>query len=205
MTDLIDALEPTFRCRDGLITAVVQAADTRQVLMVGHMTREAVAATLECGEVTFWSRSRSRLWRKGETSGNTLRVVTIGVDCDADALLIGAIPSGPVCHNGTYSCFSDERRVDPLGVLARLETVIDRRRRDMPANSYTARLFAAGRSRMAQKVGEEGVEVVCAAMTGMREDLTGEAADLLYHLLVLLRSEELSLTDVAKVLEQRIA
>jgi phosphoribosyl-ATP pyrophosphohydrolase/phosphoribosyl-AMP cyclohydrolase len=187
---------------DGLLPAIVQDDATAQVLMLGYMNREALAATLESGFVTFFSRSRQSLWRKGETSGNRLALRSVHADCDADALLVRAQPEGPTCHLGTASCFTEDSPPDAAW-LGRLQEVV-RERADAPLEqSYTARLLAAGLPRVAQKVGEEGVETALAAVTADDEALAGEAADLLYHLIVLLHARGLALEDVVAVLEQR--
>jgi phosphoribosyl-ATP pyrophosphohydrolase/phosphoribosyl-AMP cyclohydrolase len=183
----------------GLLPVVVQDADTLQVLMLGYMDREALQATLDTGLVTFYSRSRQRLWQKGETSGHVLAVAGIGPDCDGDALLVLARPAGPTCHLGTASCF-ETAPADALGCVERL---VARRERERPRGSYTTGLFEAGLHGMAQKVGEEGVETALAAVVGDDGALLGEAADLLFHLLVLLRARGLSLQEVRAVLEQR--
>lgn len=186
----------------GLVPAIVQDAKTREMLMLGYMNEEALAKTEAEGVVTFHSRSKGRLWTKGETSGNVLRVVSIKPDCDGDALLIEAEPVGPTCHTGTTSCFVAE----PNGALARLEaTIISRRAAGATDKSYTAKLFAEGLPRMAQKVGEEGVEAVIAALSGTDAELSGEAADLLYHLIVLLQARGLGLRNVVEVLDRRAA
>lgn len=189
----------------GLLPAVVQHADSGAVLMLGYMNREALEATLASGFVTFYSRSRSRLWQKGETSGNRLALAAVSADCDGDALLVQARPSGPVCHEGTASCFA--RAADPaaapLAFLARLESVIDARLADPAPASYTARLHAEGLRRIAQKAGEEGVEFALAAAGGSDAEVTAEAADLLFHVMLALRERGLSLAGVAHELEQR--
>jgi phosphoribosyl-AMP cyclohydrolase / phosphoribosyl-ATP pyrophosphohydrolase len=171
----------------------VQHAVTGRVLMLGYMSRESYAATLACGEAVFFSRSRGCLWRKGETSGNTLAVREIHLDCDADTLLVRAVPAGPTCHLGTTSCFGE---TVPATLLDELEAVIDGRLAERPEDSYVAKLAAAGVARAAQKVGEEGVETALAAVTRDDEGLAEESADLLFHLLVLLRIRGLSLEDL---------
>lgn len=196
----IDELD--FSNLGGLIPAVVQHAGTGAVLMVGYMNRAAVEETLRTGLVTFWSRSRRTLWRKGETSGNTLTLVDMTADCDSDALLVRALPAGPVCHRGTGSCFA-EAADTPADILHRLEDVIRSRREQMPEQSHTARLFAEGIERIAQKVGEEATEVVVAGLKQDDTSLRAETADLLYHLLVLLNARDVSWTDVLKELERR--
>lgn len=189
------------KMNDLLPAIVIDAADGA-VLMLGYMNREALQATRDSGQVTFYSRSKQRLWTKGETSGNTLELVDLRADCDHDALLIRARPHGPTCHRGTRSCFGDEAQ-SALGFLAHLEGVIDARRDADPEQSYTASLLVADASRRAQKVGEEGLEVALAAAAGDAQAIKAEAADLLYHLLVLLRADELSLADVVAELQAR--
>ena len=190
---------------DGLIPAIVQDAFDGRVLMQAFMNREALACSLDIGNVTFWSRSRNTLWTKGETSGNTLQPVAIHADCDNDCLLILAIPSGPACHRNTDTCFdSDQHKVMPeLAFLASLERLVTRREAERPEGSYTTKLFEAGVKRIAQKVGEEGVETALAAVVSDRDELVNESADLLYHLLVLLRASGLGLSDVTTVLSSR--
>ncbi len=183
----------------GLIPAIVQDADTLRVLMLGYMDRAALAATLETGKVTFFSRSKGRLWTKGESSGHFLQLVAIEADCDVDTLLIQAHPVGPTCHLGRSSCFEQA----PASFLDELDAFIEQRERERPPNSYTTQLFESGIKRIAQKVGEEGVETALAAVAGDSDELKSEAADLLYHLTVLLRSSGLSLRDAVAVLEQR--
>ena len=183
----------------GLVPAVIQDAATREVLMLGYMDAAALAKTEAEGVVTFFSRSKQRLWTKGETSGHVLNVKDIRPDCDRDALLILVEPVGPTCHTGTLSCFQPEP--DPF--LARLEVTIASRKGAAPETSYTARLFGKGLPRVAQKVGEEATETVIAALSGTDAELKGEAADLLYHLLVLLTAKGLTLRDVIEVLDAR--
>jgi phosphoribosyl-ATP pyrophosphohydrolase/phosphoribosyl-AMP cyclohydrolase len=190
---------------DGLLPAVIQDANNRAVLMLGFMNREALAESLARGRVVFFSRSKQRLWEKGETSGNTLSIRGIQSDCDNDSLLIQAVPAGPTCHRNTPTCFGDGAL--PAGAdltfLAQLEEVIAARLADRPEGSYTARLFAEGPRRMAQKVGEEGVEVALAATAGEDAELISESADLLYHLTLLLQAKGLRLVDVARELAAR--
>jgi phosphoribosyl-AMP cyclohydrolase / phosphoribosyl-ATP pyrophosphohydrolase len=192
---------------DGLIPAIVQDAVTGQVLMLGYMNRDALLATVDTGEVTFFSRSKGRLWTKGETSGHTLKLVSIVPDCDDDALLVLAHPHGPTCHEGTQSCFGDtvSARAQQFSFLSKLEDVIAQRIEDKPEGSYTARLWSEGPTRIAQKVGEEGVEVALAAATQEDERLVGETADLFFHLALLMKSRNLSLIQAVKELEQRHA
>ena len=190
---------------DGLLPAIVQDAATGQVLMLGFMNAEALQATIESGRVTFFSRTKNRLWTKGETSGHFLNVVAVAEDCDKDSLLITARPDGPTCHNGTVSCFGDDIRTEAadLSFLARLESVLAQRVADRPEGSYTARLWSEGITRIAQKVGEEGVEVALAAVTQVDERLVSESADLIFHLALLLKNRGLSLGTVVAELEQR--
>ena len=187
---------------DGLLPAIVQDAETGRVLMLGYMNAEALEKTRATGHVTFFSRSKQRLWTKGETSGNTLELVETRIDCDRDTLLVQARPHGPTCHTGTATCFGEAVR-PPLAFLGELERVIEARRGADPASSYTAKLLDRGVKRCAQKVGEEGVEVALAATAGNRVELVNESADLLYHLLVVLAASEVGLEDVLKVLEDR--
>lgn len=191
----------------GLIPAIVQESLDGRVLMQGYMNVEALETTLETGKVTFWSRSRQELWTKGETSGHTLDLVDVHPDCDGDSLLIRARPEGPTCHLGKTSCFDDEEgEVMPeLAFLAQLECVITQRYDDRPAGSYTTTLLDTGIKRIAQKVGEEGVETALAAVAGKDEELLNESADLLYHLLVLLCSRKLELGSLVDVLRDRHA
>ncbi len=187
---------------DGLLPAIVQDAATRQLLMLGYMNRDALDATLASGAVTFWSRSKARLWRKGETSGNVLKLVGVTPDCDGDALLVLAEPVGPTCHLGTASCFGGEQ-APGIGWLAQLSRIVAARAGADPAESYTARLLADGPMRMAQKVGEEGVEVALAAVARDRTDLSEEIADLVFHLVVLMQARRVGWDEVAAVLRQR--
>ncbi len=198
--DRVAGVEIDFAKQGGLVPAVVQDADSAQVLMLGYMNAESLQLTRDKGLVTFYSRSKERLWTKGESSGHVLRLVSIAVDCDADTLLIEARPEGPTCHLGTASCFGP---VLPGGMLGRLDSVIAARMSDRPEGSYTTRLLDAGLPRMAQKVGEEGVETALAAVTADDPALLGEAADLIYHLLVLLRARGLAFEDVLRVLAER--
>jgi len=188
----------------GLIPAIVQDAFDGRVLMQGYMNKEALTVTLEAGQVTFWSRSRQRLWTKGETSGHYLDLVDIHSDCDSDCLLIRARQEGPTCHLGLDTCFDVDGKVIPqLAFLADLERVIASRDEERPAGSYTTLLLESGVKRIAQKVGEEGVETALAAAAGGDEELLNESADLIYHLLVLLRSRKLELGSMVEVLKTR--
>ena len=194
-----------FEKMGGLIPAIVQDSLDGRVLMQGYMSAEALEMTLETGKVTFWSRSRKVLWTKGETSGHTLDLVDIHPDCDGDCLLVRARPEGPTCHLGKESCFDDEEgKVMPeLAFLAQLERVITQRYTDRPEGSYTTKLLDTGIKRIAQKVGEEGVETALAAVAGEDEELLDESADLLYHLLVLLCSRKIELGSLVEVLKLR--
>jgi len=187
---------------DGLLPAIVQHWLSGEVLMLGYMNLEALEHTQNSGLVTFYSRSKQRLWTKGESSGNTLLLKLIRVDCDADTLLVQAEPHGPTCHLGTSSCFGDAVQ-PPLGFLAELDALVAQRHTERPQGSYTTKLFEGGMRRMAQKVGEEGVETALAAVVQDDTELLGEAADLIFHLTVVLRARGLSLTDVVALLAKR--
>ena len=187
---------------DGLLPAVVQDASTRQLLMLGYMDEAALRATLASGRATFFSRSKGRLWQKGETSGNHLAVRRILADCDDDALLVRAVPEGPTCHLGTASCFSADGP-SGVGFLGKLARIVHERAQADPARSYTARLLGEGPARIAQKVGEEGVELALAAVARDKEGCAEEAADLLYHLSVLMEAKGFGWDDVARVLAER--
>jgi len=199
---MIDIEAIDFAKGGGLVPVVVQDADTLQVLTLAYMDRAALEETVQSGEATFFSRSRGGRWRKGETSGNRLDVVAITPDCDRDALVLQVRPRGPACHLGSTSCFGDAD-APGVGRLTRLEATIAARAAADPAVSWTARLLAEGPKRAAQKVGEEGVETALAGAAGPDEELASEAADLLYHLLVLLRARGLRLQDVLDVLAAR--
>ncbi|WP_394537657.1 bifunctional phosphoribosyl-AMP cyclohydrolase/phosphoribosyl-ATP diphosphatase HisIE [Lysobacter enzymogenes] len=196
----IDALD--WDKQDGLLPAVVQDAANLRVLMLGYMDRAALDATLASGHVTFFSRSKQRLWTKGESSGHFLDLVSIETDCDRDTLLVRAVPHGPTCHLGRDSCFPSAPG-DGLAFLAELDALVETRERERPAGSYTTGLFERGVRAIAQKVGEEGVETALAAVAQDEAALAGEAADLLFHLQVLLRARGLSLADAVAVLQQR--
>jgi phosphoribosyl-ATP pyrophosphohydrolase/phosphoribosyl-AMP cyclohydrolase len=189
-----------FKKGNGLVPVVIQDSISFQVLMVGYMNEEAYLKTEKEKRVTFFSRSRNSLWTKGETSGNFLNVVEIVTDCDNDSLLIKVVPEGPVCHKGTFSCFDEQ---SPAGFLYILEKVISDRIKNKTPGSYTYKLFAEGLNRMAQKVGEEAVELVIAAKDDDEIRVKDEAADLLYHLLILLQAKGMSLSDIEKTLSQR--
>jgi phosphoribosyl-AMP cyclohydrolase / phosphoribosyl-ATP pyrophosphohydrolase len=206
MTDTIERLRFDER---GLVPAIVQDADSGSVLMVAYMNRESLERTLATGEVHFWSRSREAIWRKGETSGNVLRLRSIVADCDLDCLLVRAEPAGPACHTGERSCFFEplagERPSAELGdLLGRLSRVIRERSLSRPEGSYTAELLAKGIPRIAQKVGEESTEVVIAATSRNAGELTEESADLLYHLLVLWQASGVAPSAIAAALERRL-
>lgn len=185
----------------GLIPAIVQDSTTQVVLMQAYMNRESLAKTIESGKVTFWSRSRQKLWTKGEESGNFLNLVDILADCDKDSLLVKAEPMGPTCHTGADTCWGEVNREKDF--LLFLERYLEKRKNDSPEVSYTARLISRGINKVAQKVGEEAVEVVIEAKDNNEELFLGEAADLMYHYLVLLQAKGYRLSDVCKVLESR--
>ena len=187
----------------GLVPAIIQDADTKNVLMLGYMNEEAYKKTIETGKVTFWSRSRKCLWTKGETSGNFLHLKDIKVDCDNDTLLVRATPDGPTCHTGTDTCWGEENTENPILFLSELQDFIEKRRKEMPEGSYTTKLFSEGVNKMAQKVGEEALETVIEATNGTEEHLVYEASNMLYHLIVLLTSKELRIEDLAKELHRR--
>ncbi len=188
---------------DGLVPAIIQDANTKAVLMMGFMNQEAIDATLSQKKVTFFSRSKSRLWTKGEESGNFLNYVSMSVDCDNDTLLIQAIPVGPVCHNGTDTCWGTENSTSNTDFLNTLESVIAQRKTAAPDSSYVASLFDKGINKIAQKVGEEAVEVVIEAKDNNETLFLDESADLLFHYLILLQAKGYTLKDVVKVLEAR--
>ena len=199
----IDQLE--FDKANGLLPGVVQDARTGAVLMLGYLNRESLQETIKRRRVVFFSRSRQALWEKGETSGNTLNLVSVVADCDNDALLLRVEPVGPTCHRKTPTCFGDGQppERDGLPFLAQLQDIIEKRIAESPEGSYVAKLYASGMKRMAQKVGEEGVEVALAAQSAGNEELVSEAADLLFHLALLLRARDLSLESVARELSAR--
>lgn len=189
---------------DGLVPAIVQDADTRAVLMLGFMNEEAFRQTQESGRVTFYSRTRQQLWTKGETSGNYLSVLSINTDCDEDTLLITAQPEGPVCHTGAATCFGETNsKQEPTDLLIKLENVIDQRRSEKTEGSYVASLFEKGINKIAQKVGEEAVELVIEAKDQDLGKFRSEAADLLFHYLILLRAKGVSINDVIDELDAR--
>ena len=186
----------------GLVPAIVQNIDNGQILMLAYMDRAALAQTISSKKVTFFSRSKNRLWTKGETSGNWLDFISGEMDCDADTLLIQARPQGPSCHTGSVTCFNDQTP-NNIGFLDQLGILIAERHKTMPEGSYTTSLFAEGKARIAQKVGEEGVELALARMKDDNTELANEAADLLFHMMVLLEDAGLSLTDAISVLQTR--
>lgn len=187
----------------GLVPAIIQDAQTKNVLMLGYMNQEALDKTVETKKVTFWSRSRNCLWTKGETSGNFLHLVDIKVDCDNDTLLVKANPDGPTCHTGSDTCWGEINEQNPLLFLTELQDFINRRHKEMPEGSYTTKLFKDGINKIAQKVGEEALETVIEATNGTSEHLVYEASDLLYHLVVMLASKELRIEQVAEELHKR--
>ena len=187
---------------EGILPAIIQHAKTEQVLMLGYMNAESLTKTYETGLVTFYSRSRKTLWTKGETSGNTLRLVNIESDCDQDTLLVRATPTGPTCHEGTTSCFGD-KGPQGLGFLAKLENLIEERKTADTDSSYTAKLLQGPLHKAAQKVGEEGVETALAAIAETDDGLVYEAADLIYHLMVLLAAKDVAFNDVISELQSR--
>ena len=192
-------LDTTKNC-EGMVPAIIQDDNTLQVLMLGYMNAEAYEKTVSTGKVTFYSRTRQCLWTKGETSGHFLTVKSIAKDCDNDTLLIRAIPAGAVCHTGSKPCFNGR---ETEGFIKELQSVIQGRHREMPEGSYTTKLFTKGVNKIAQKVGEEAVETVIEAIDGNNERLVYEASDLIYHLLVLLENQGLSLTDIEEELTRR--
>lgn len=200
-------MDMNFDKMQGLIPAIIQDAETRQVLMLGYMNKEAYDITVQTGKVTFWSRSRQTIWTKGETSGNYLNVVDIKNDCDQDSLLIRVHPTGPVCHTGTDTCWGEKNEVltdnNPLLFLSELQDFIEERHRQMPEGSYTTSLFKDGLNRMAQKVGEEALELVIEAVNGSNERMVYEGSDMLYHLIVLMTSKGMRIEQLAEELMQR--
>jgi phosphoribosyl-ATP pyrophosphohydrolase/phosphoribosyl-AMP cyclohydrolase len=194
-------INPDFEKGNGLLPVIIQDFDTNKVLMLGYMNKEALQKTQAEGLVTFFSRSKNRLWTKGESSGNFLKVKQISIDCDEDTLLIKVAPHGPVCHTGTDTCFSEKN--EGSAFLFQLESVIKDRKLSLNDDSYTASLFKKGINKIAQKVGEEAVELVIEAKDDNKELFLGEAADLLYHYLVLLSAKDFSLSDVIETLSKR--
>jgi phosphoribosyl-AMP cyclohydrolase / phosphoribosyl-ATP pyrophosphohydrolase len=191
----------------GLITAVVQDAQSKEVLTVAYMNEESLQKTIDTGETWFFSRSRNELWNKGATSGNTQKVITIKADCDKDALVVEVVPAGPACHNGTTSCFTKTvLENDPVGsvdIIPQLLEIIRKREADMPEGAYTTYLFEKGIDKICKKVGEEATEVVIGAKNRDAEEVKWETADLIYHLLVLLQEQKVNVYDVLAVLKTR--
>tara|TARA_R110002167_G_scaffold29352_1_gene98116 strand:+ start:189 stop:812 length:624 start_codon:yes stop_codon:yes gene_type:complete len=202
LNNSVDMNKLDWQKMDGLLPAVIQKRDTGEVLMLGYMNREALQQTIDSGFATFFSRSKNRLWVKGESSGHTLKVSSIGYDCDGDALLILAEPNGPTCHLGAPTCFSNHYGM-PYKILSQLEETIQQRNQERPQGSYVTSLFESGVARIAQKVGEEAVESVIAAMKNDHEELKNEMADLIFHALILLREKNIALSEVLAVLEAR--
>jgi len=192
-----------FEKMGGLVPAIIQDAETKTVLMLGFMNKEAYEKTIATKKVTFWSRSRNCLWTKGETSGNYLNLVDIKNDCDNDTLLVRVHPDGPTCHTGTDTCWGEQNEQNPLLFLSFLQDFIERRHEEMPEGSYTTKLFRDGTNKMAQKVGEEALEAVIEACNGTNEKLTYELGDLFYHMLVLLTSKGMRIEDIAQELRKR--
>ena len=192
-----------FEKMNGLVPAIIQDAETKKVLMLGDMNREAYEKTLSTKKVTFFSRARQCLWTKGEESGNFLNLVDIKIDCDQDTLLVTVHPDGPTCHKGTDTCWGEKNESSPLLFLTELQNFIEKRHKEMPEGSYTTSLFRDGLNRMAQKVGEEALEAVIEAVNGSDERLIYEISDMFYHLIVLLTSKGLRIEDVVSELECR--
>ena len=192
-----------FEKGQGLVPAIIQDAETKNVLMLGYMNKDAYQKTVDTGRVTFWSRTRNTLWTKGETSGNFLTVVEIKNDCDQDTLLIKVHPDGPTCHKGTDTCWGEKNESNPLLFLTELQNFIEKRHEEMPEGSYTTSLFRDGLNRMAQKVGEEALELVIEACNGTDERMIYEGSDMLYHLIVLLTSKGMRIEDMAAELRER--
>ena len=203
MKEFKDLEKINFNKLDGLVPAVIQDNSTMKVLMVGFMNKEALSKTIETGKVTFFSRTKNRLWTKGEESGNFLNVVSMLVDCDDDTLLIKANPVGPVCHTGADTCFFETNKGSGVGFLSYLQDFIDNRKKEMPEGSYTTSLFQKGTSKITQKVGEEAVETIIGAMANDDENFIYESGDLLYHLIVLLAHKGYRIEDIVRELEKR--
>jgi phosphoribosyl-ATP pyrophosphohydrolase/phosphoribosyl-AMP cyclohydrolase len=199
---MIDVNELDWDKGNGLLPAIIQDADNLRVLMLGYMNAESLQQTLDTKRVTFFSRSKQSLWVKGETSGHFLDFVSFEIDCDKDTILIKVHPQGPTCHTGTQTCFNDEDG-DPVLFLKQLSTLIKQRNQDRPKDSYTTTLFEEGKSRIAQKVGEEGVELALAHMKDDKDEILNESADLLFHMIALLEDAGLDFTDACKILENR--
>lgn len=198
---MIDISKLNFSKLNGLIPAIVVDESNEKILMLGFMNEEALRISIESGKVTFFSRNKNRLWTKGETSGNFLLIRNIISDCDNDTIIVYAQPQGPTCHLGNYSCFNIKK--ENINFLMKLNELVNQRKRDLPENSYTTKLFKEGSDRIIQKVGEEATEVIIAAKNKSRKEIVYETADLLYHLIVMLSDNELSLTDIVNELESR--
>ena len=203
MRILEDISQINFKKLNGLIPAVVQDNSSQKVLMVGFMNKEAVEKTVEIQKVTFFSRSKNRLWTKGEESGNFLNVISVLIDCDEDTVLIKALPEGPACNTGNDTCFDEKNEEADIHFLAYLQDFIDKRKKEMPKGSYTTSLFEKGTRKITQKVGEEAVETIIGAMAGDDKNFIYEASDLLYHLIVLLTHKGYRIEDIAKELKSR--
>ena len=198
---MIDISQLNFSKLNGLIPAIIIDDSNDKILMLGFMNEEALQVSIESGKVTFFSRTKNRLWTKGETSGNFLLIKDIISDCDNDSIIIYVTPQGPTCHLGNYSCFNLEN--ENINFLLKLTELVNQRKKDLPVNSYTTKLFKEGSDRIIQKVGEEATEVIIAAKNKSKQQIIYESADLLYHLIVMLANNELSITDVVKELESR--
>ena len=201
---MVDIEKINFEKSGGLVPVIAQDADTEKVLMLGYADRKAIEVSVEKGLLTFFSRSKNRIWTKGEESGNYLKLISLHADCDNDAILAKVIPAGPVCHNGTDTCWGESNATKALEFIEKLEKIIEERQNSVNnSESYVASLFAKGTHKIAQKVGEEAVELVIESMTGNRERFMNEAADLLFHYLILLRQHDLKLEDIVAVLQER--
>lgn len=196
-------IEIDFKKCSGLVPAIIQDAQTKNVLMLGYMNQEALDKTLQTRKVTFWSRTRQCLWTKGETSGNFLHLVSVSTDCDNDTLLVKVIPDGPTCHKGTDTCWGETNERNVVLFLSELQDFIEKRHAEMPEGSYTTSLFRDGIKRIAQKVGEEALEAVIEAVNGTPEKLTYEVSDMIYHLIVLLTEKNLRIEDIVRELQMR--
>lgn len=203
MKEFKDISQIDFEKLNGMVPAVVQDHQSQKVLMVGFMNADAVRKTLEIRKVTFFSRTKGRLWTKGEESGNFLNLVSVLIDCDNDTLLIKANPVGPVCHTGADTCFEENNTKSGIQFLSFLQDLIEQRKREMPAGSYTTSLFTKGTRKITQKVGEEAVETIIGAMADDNENFIYESADLVYHLMVLLTHKGFRIEDIAAELEKR--
>jgi phosphoribosyl-AMP cyclohydrolase / phosphoribosyl-ATP pyrophosphohydrolase len=203
MVPFSDISQIDFNKLNGLVPAVIQDETTLKVLMVGFMNRESLQKTIDIKRVTFFSRTKNRLWTKGEESGNYLDIVSIMADCDSDTLLIKVHPVGPVCHTGADTCFFESNKQNEIAFLSYLQDFIDKRKEEMPEGSYTTSLFRKGTATISQKVGEEAIETIIGAMANDNENFIYEAGDLLYHLIVLLSHKGLRLDDVVRELEKR--